>query len=210
TANEAGPDEVGAGEGDTITIEFNVDTNEPDISPDVIETAFSISRGGDSIADGLGTVANGLSAVWLDARTLEITLGSDATVKLTDTIAIHAAVNIRDYSGESATSTSSIEIDNGTFGSATPSVVSVQALEEGEFEVGAGEGDTVTIIFDEPTSMPDITPENIGSAFVLSAGSWGTVAGGVMASWSDEYTLVITLGSDATVKKGATFTIDRK
>ncbi|OMF24423.1 hypothetical protein BK133_23075, partial [Paenibacillus sp. FSL H8-0548] len=201
TAAEGGASEVGAGAGDTVTIVFDVPTNQPVIAAADIATALGLSAG------SWGTGPNGLSAAWSSSQTLVVTLGTDATVKKGATITLSASAGITDIGEESAASTDSAAI-NGTFGSSVPIIVSVIAAEDGVEEVGAGAGDTVTIAFDVPTNQPAIAAVNIATALGLSAGSWGTEANGLSVAWSSNQTLVVTLGSDATVKKGATITLN--
>src|SRR5690606_11146886 len=124
------------------------------------------------------------------------------------TITINAIAGIQDFIEESAASTAS-KVIGGTFGSAIPAVSSITATEGGVIEIGAGEGDTVTIVFDTPTNMPTIAAGDIANYFLLNGGSssWGTPAQGLSVSWSDNKTLVITLGSDTTAKKGQSIQI---
>ena len=60
----------------------------------------------------------------------------------------------------------------------------------------------MTIVFGTPTDQPALSVAQLNGA--LSSGSFGTAGNGASASWSDNKTLVVTLGSDATVKTGAT------
>jgi hypothetical protein len=201
TAAEAGAGEIGAGEDDTVTIVFDTPTNQPAIAAADVASKLVLSAG------GWGTAGNGLSAAWTDANTLVVTLGSDATVKKGATVTIDLSAGIKDIGEESAATVSSLVID-GTFGSQIPAIASITAAEAGAGEIGAGEDDTVTIVFDTPTNQPAIAAADVASKLVLSAGSWGTAGNGLSAAWTDATTLVVTLGSDATVKKGATVTID--
>ncbi|NOU99804.1 beta strand repeat-containing protein [Paenibacillus planticolens] len=190
TAVNAG-NQVGAGSGDAVTIVFDTPTNEATVGlPDLVLSAGSF-----------GTAGNGASVVWLNATTLVVTLGSDATVKKGATLTIAVSAGIKDIALESAVSTASSTI-GGTFGSQVPGITSITAADAGS-QVGAGLGDTVTIVFDTPTNEPTVGLSDL----VLSAGSFGTAGNGATVAWTDATTLVVTLGSDATVKSGATLSI---
>ncbi|MBP1991932.1 beta strand repeat-containing protein [Paenibacillus eucommiae] len=184
--------QVGAGQDDTVTINFDINTNQNAIAPGDIAALFSLSEG------SWGTPANGLSAEWTSAKQLVITLGSDATVKKAATVIVNQSAGIKDALGNSASNAGSSIID-GTFGSRVPAIATITAADTGS-QVGAGAGDTITIVLDTATNQPALALEDLE----LSAGSLGTAANGAAISWIDAKTLVITLGSDATVKKGAT------
>ena len=78
-----------------------------------------------------------------------------------------------------------------------PGITSMTAVDGGN-QVGAGLNDTMTIVFDTATNQPTLTPSQLSSA--LSSGTFGTAGNGAAVSWSDNKTLVVTLGSDADSK----------
>ena len=183
--------QVGAGLDDTMTIVFDIPTDQPALSVAQLNSALS--------SGSFGTAGNGASASWSDNKTLVVTLGSDATVKTGATVDV-SSLGIKDIGDESTTSTASSAI-GGTFGSQVPGITTVTAADAGH-QVGAGQNDTMTIVFDTPTDQPALSVAQLNSA--LSSGTFGTAGNGASVSWSDNKTLVITLGSDATVKSGAT------
>src|SRR5205085_2346760 len=113
----------------------------------------------------------------------------------------------KDNGEESAVSTANAAISLGSFLSQVPAISSITAAEAGASEVGAGAGDTVTIVFDTQTNQPAIAGADVATKLVLGAGSWGTAGNGLSAAWTNATTLVVTLGSDATVKTGAAVTV---
>ena len=180
----------GAGLNDTMTIVFDTPTDQPALSVAQLNSALSSGT--------FGTAGNGALVSWSDNKTLVITLGSDATVKSGATVDV-STLGIKDVGDESIASTASAAI-GGTFGSQVPGITSITAADDGH-QVGAGLSDTVTIVFDTSTDQPALSVSQLNSA--LSNGSFGTVGNGASVSWNDNKTLVVTLGSDATVRKDA-------
>ncbi|KUK65435.1 MAG: hypothetical protein XD84_0487 [Desulfotomaculum sp. 46_80] len=99
---------TGLGNGDTLTIAFNVDTSQPDV---LTKTAVDnlIDFGGKSF----GTEYSG---IWSNAKTLVLTVSDAvyATLAVGDTLAIKSTGNLKTANGRSSASASS-HIIGGTF-----------------------------------------------------------------------------------------------
>ena len=108
-AHEGGSSEPGLGANDTLTITFNVDTNQSGTLKDKAAVDAVINWGEKSF----GTEYSG---IWRDAKTLEIRAinAADATFVVSDSITIKQSASIKTADGLSAASTSTI-ISTGDF-----------------------------------------------------------------------------------------------
>ncbi|NOU96663.1 hypothetical protein GC093_26085 [Paenibacillus sp. LMG 31456] len=171
-------------DGQFFDVIFNAPTNKK--SGDLV-TFSKLSVNGSTLG---GT---GGSAVWQNSTTLRVTLGTNATVVVGNTITYDTTgENLSDYSGETAAPASIQQTIGGSFGSKVPTVSSITADNSG-VDLGPNEGDIVRVVFDIPTNEPNIVSL---SAFGLSSGIWGN---STVLGWLDNKTLEIELGSTANV-----------
>ncbi|WP_171634527.1 hypothetical protein, partial [Paenibacillus plantarum] len=154
---------------------------------------------------GTGSLGDAASITWNGAGTqMTITLGgSGIDVKYGDTLRL-ATGSLHNIGGEGAIGSSVSAIIKGTFGiGAIPTIGTIQATNDLGLG-GANAGDKVTIAFTAVTNTPSTT--NILSNIALSGGhKFGLNA---TAAWSlDGASLIITLGTNATVAVGDVVTI---
>ena len=174
--------------GDTITARFIEDTNEPPVgNKNQLDDLFTFSQ----------EIGDNYNAVWLNPRTLEITILDD-TVDTPPQVGglqliVKASGNLRNAGSTSLASTAVSPFLGGTFGTAPgPSFVSVVADDPDGGDAVFGAGDTITVTFDEATNEsfgPVLTKANLDTLFTFSQ-DLGTDYTGL---WSDPVTLVITI-----------------
>ncbi|MGO4501197.1 hypothetical protein AB4114_35765, partial [Paenibacillus sp. 2RAB27] len=130
----------GANAGDKVTIAFTAVTNIP--STLSILSSITLSSG--------HTFGTGATAAWsLDGASLIITLGTNATVTVGDTVTIGTGAGIKDYSGESATISGEGTI-SGTFGEIVQPTLSNVYATNGDGTAAVAEGDTLEFVFNTP------------------------------------------------------------
>ncbi|MCR4436407.1 MAG: S-layer homology domain-containing protein [Clostridiales bacterium] len=183
---EGGAAEAGLGAGDTLTLTFDVATNQT--------TGVNLSK---SAVDSLLTFSRPFGAnytgKWTNSKTLVITSvdASGASFSLGDTVTVNETANVRTSDGLSWSSTSTSPACTGTL-DPVPSIVSAVCAEGGTLEAGFGAGDTLTLTFDIPTNqVANTTYADKGEvdAVLTFSAPFGTDYSG---KWTDRQHLVIT------------------
>ncbi|MFC1671673.1 hypothetical protein ACFL01_00920 [Planctomycetota bacterium] len=176
--------------GDTITITFDADTNQPPVSTQAMIDAL-VAYSNDH------TFGSTYWAQWLDARTLKIELTTaPGDILLTDSVEILAGGNLKDSSGTSSACTDIMGI-TGNWGQAAsaPAIVSVVADDPDDLDTYLSSGDKLTITFDINTNQPTVTTMTMVDMLVDFGGkSLGTY---YMGWWQDAKTLVIDVSDGA-------------
>jgi hypothetical protein len=189
-------------DGDTLTLVFDRDTNQPAAATKA-EIDGLVDFGGSSLGDGY-------TGAWSDARTLVITV-TDATngnLAIGDTITIIAegTADLTNTAGTSAASTDSASVA-GAWGVPGPAVASITAADASASGAGIQAGDTLRIVFDVDTNEPAAaTKAEIDGLIGFGAGSLGTDYTG---SWTDAQSLLITVvnAGGATLAIGGAVTV---
>jgi uncharacterized repeat protein (TIGR01451 family) len=188
-ADPPGADAV-FGNRDTITVRFSEPTNQPAVATKAnLDNAFTFSQ----------NLGSNYTGVWLDPRTLEITIrnAAGATPPAVGTlrITVNAAANLKNAAGTSLVSTDTSPPLSGTFGTrAGPSILTLVAEDPGADDAIYNLNDTLTVKFSEPTNQPAVaTKANLDNVFTFSQ-NLGTNYTGV---WINAETLVITIRNAA-------------
>ncbi|MFD0681671.1 MULTISPECIES: beta strand repeat-containing protein [unclassified Paenibacillus] len=196
-ANVAGG--IAAEATDTITVYFDTPTNQA-IGTANLGSAVSLSKA----AGGTGSFGSTATVSW-DNTGKEMTIhlaGTGIDVKKGDSVVI--AANALKNVGSEGGIPQITAVIGGTFGfGVLPAIDSIVATND-TGNGGANQGDKVTVYFTAVTDKPSTT--SILSNISLSAGhTFGT---GATAAWSlDGQSLIITLGTGATIVVGDTITI---
>merc|ERR1712178_474708 len=154
TASEGGVSDIGIGVGDTITVVFDKQTSLP-----VVNTKSGV----DSLFDMSAQLGTDYSGVWTSYTTVKITLVNvtyAAAEELTRVgvlrLTVKSAYALQSADESSPVSTSTGVLD-GTWGDhSAPVIVSCNASDDGNQE-GIGNGDVITVVFDQETNSPAIT-----------------------------------------------------
>jgi len=146
---------IGLGNGDTITISFNVNIKQPPVNSKAAVDAL-ISFGGKSF----GTDYNG---VWTDTNTLVLTVinATGANLAVGDTLTINAGVDLKTADGISYALTSSGTI-SGTFGKA-----GVVRFTDTTLEAAVGAALNIPVGNITETEMLGLTSLNASGEFVM-------------------------------------------
>ncbi|MCR8635496.1 hypothetical protein [Paenibacillus radicis (ex Xue et al. 2023)] len=196
-ANVAGG--IAAEATDTITVYFDTPTNQA-IGTANLGSTVSLSKA----AGGTGSFGSTATVSW-DNTGKEMTIhlaGTGIDVKKGDSVVI--AANALKNVGSEGGIPQITAVIGGTFGfGVLPAIDSIVATND-TGNGGANQGDKVTVYFTAVTDKPSTT--SILSNISLSAGhTFGT---GATAAWSlDGQSLIITLGTGATIVVGDTITI---
>merc|ERR1711881_568451 len=154
TASEGGVSESGFGVGDTITVVFDKQTTLPVVNS---------KSGVDALFDLSAQLGDDYSAVWTSYTTVKITLVDvthAAAEELTRVGVLRLTVKSA-YVLQSADESSPVSTSTGVLGGSwlahsAPVIVSCDASDDGSQE-GIGNGDVITVVFDQETNSPAIT-----------------------------------------------------
>ncbi|MDF9408171.1 MAG: Internalin-A precursor [Pelotomaculum sp. PtaB.Bin013] len=146
---------IGLGNGDSITITFSVNINQPPVNSKAGVDAL-INFGGKSFGTNY-------SGTWTDANTLVLTVGNatGADLAVGDTITINAGVDLKTAGGISYTRTSSGTI-SGTFGKA-----GVVHFTDTTLEAAVGAALNIPVGNITETEMLGLTSLNASGEFVM-------------------------------------------
>jgi len=160
---------TGFSDGDTITVRFSEETNEPfkgtddQVTQTDLDKIFKYLQGGGELT----SLAGSYSGKWLNALTLRITI-DNADIATKPAIAqlrleVKETAELQDQDKSSIFSTSLSPPLTGTFGiEAGPSITSLVADDPDGGDAQYGAGDTITVRFSEDTNEPDPTPAVAG------------------------------------------------
>ena len=191
-ANDASGGHTGVQNGDQVILTFNGETASTPIDSDNIESALILNNG-----HSWGAI---VSAVWSTATytndTLTVTLDSDATIEVGDSITSDGII----MSGVNSQLRGTVTL-GGDFGFSIESAFASDASGGG---YGIQAGDTVVLKFSEATAGTVINSVNIDTALALSGGhTWLDGFGNVSTAWTTDIytydTLTITLGTTTSV-----------
>jgi len=196
---------TGDGEGinvnDTITINFNVATNQP-----LVAAKSDI----DALLNfGNETLGADYSGQWLSPTTLVITVvnATDASIGVGDSITVNDTGNLRTSDQQSIPSVSSLAIE-GSFGPSAAPVINCIIAENAGGGPGINANDTITINFNVNTNKPIVAVKSDIDA-LLDFGN-ASLGEDYTGQWTSLKTLVITLTnpSGATIAVGSYITIN--
>jgi hypothetical protein len=174
------------GNGDTITVRFSEQTNQPAVATKAnLDALFTFSQ-------SLGTSYVG---VWINPSTLVITTldstGATPPAVGSLTLTVKASSNLKNAAGTSLASTATSPLLDGSFGDKVgPSIVSFVADDPDNSDSIFSSGDTLTIRFDDATNQPAVaTKANLDALFTFSQSLGDDYSG----SWTQPNTLIITI-----------------
>lgn len=179
--------------GDKIYVSFSRPTNRV-----VISAA--------ALADACAALGTDASAIWKSATELEITVGTDATIKSGDTLTLDS-LGIKDENEQIAAVVSGLVL-GGSFGNAIkPRVVKAVAVSKTGHST-ASEGDQIVIMFNTLVTHNNITVKAKDGSFGTDFDNENKDATGnnEFINWKDNgvTTLTITLGSEPDVELNKT------
>merc|ERR1712086_673916 len=213
TAAEGGASEAGIGLGDTITVVFDKQT-----TLQAVDTKIGV----DELFDFSSYIGDDYTAVWTSYTTVKITI-VDAThaaaQELTRVgvlrLTVKAAYALQSADESSPVSTST-GVLAGTWGDhSAPVIVSCNASDSGSQE-GIGNGDVITVVFDQEINSPAIaTKDDVDAVFAFTDNTAAVVSLG--ADYTAEYaweavtgTVGVTAGSAVvSTSADARSTLDR-
>ena len=189
---------VGYGDGDIITVTFDVETNQPTVSTKAgVDALFSFSASGYN-GVSINMLGSDYTGVWSAANVLRINI-TDASNKAA-TAAQLAVGSLRlttkpdllfhaDLSSNSSVVTA--VVGSGTYGDHTkPAFLTVTASDTGGNE-GLGDGDTLTVVFDKETNQPfaelGLTKSEVDALFSFSF----TIGSNYTAVWTNDKVLTL-------------------
>jgi len=180
TAAEAGTSQSGLGDGDTITVVFDKQTTIPTVATKSdVDDLFTFSA----------QIGDDYTAAWTSYTTVQITI-VDAThaaaQELTRVgvlrLTVKAAYALQSADESSPVSTSTGVLEGSWLAHSAPVIVSCNASDGGSQE-GIGNGDVITVVFDQETNSPAIaTKADVDAVF----------------AFTDPTSAVVSLGADYT------------
>jgi len=221
------------GDGDVITAIFSEDTNmvpvraiNTEISRVELDSLFDYVFD-DGFENNPGELGTDYSAIWIDAKTLKITIiDSDqvgglplpeidkfkVTIKLLDPDP-DLDINLKDAAQDSLGSNSTSVLLSGTFGATTgPKLTFIEAADPDGTHIGSHEppgfsdGDTITVNFLEETNRPNAAQKaEIDTMFSFTeSGSAVSIGDDYIGAWKNSKVFVITIldAGDATLGIG--------
>ncbi|NOU64215.1 hypothetical protein GC096_09270, partial [Paenibacillus sp. LMG 31461] len=194
TAAEAGASENGAGAGDTLTIAFDIATNQ------TINTSNVLSKLTLPAERSLGTAP---SVSWTGNQTLVVYLDTNAVLYKGDAIAIDQSAGLKNAAGTSAVSEASHSIDEGSFGTNLLGITASDANYNSSTYRHSGQ--SFDIVFNAPTNKVGGDLATFNKLSTISGHTLGTDGS---AEWQNSTTLRVTLGTEATVVVGDTVIYD--
>ncbi|MBV5323128.1 MAG: hypothetical protein JZU60_04760, partial [Ilumatobacteraceae bacterium] len=157
-------DNVGPTSNDQIVITFDQATNGAGSLTKTQVDALIVLGGGSVGSSNFGTDYTG---VWTSSSVLTITIGAVTSgiqlVPGTTTVGIKGSAGLTDDLQSTISSTSSIVLI-GTF-TTTPAILSIVASNSNN-QVGLGNGDTVTITFDQSTNRAGASTQSVNKLFI--------------------------------------------
>merc|ERR1712054_670859 len=151
TASEGGVSESGIGAGDTITIVFDKQT-----TLQAVDTKIGV----DELFMFSSYLGDDYSGVWTSYTTVKITLVDvthAAAEELTRVGVLRLTVKMLQSADESSPVSTSTGVLGGSWlAHSAPVIVSCNASDDGNQE-GIGNGDVITVVFDQETNSPAIT-----------------------------------------------------
>merc|ERR1711865_398596 len=180
TAAEGGASEAGIGDGDIITVVFDKQT-----TLNAVDTKIGV----DDLFHFSSYIGDDYTAVWTSYTTVKITIVDAthaATEELTRVGVLRLTVkssNSLQSADESSPVSTSTGVLAGTWGDhSAPVIVSCNASDGGSQE-GIGNGDVITVVFDQETNSPAIaTKADVDAVF----------------GFTDPSSAVVSLGADYT------------
>merc|ERR1712086_918327 len=183
TAAEGGASEAGIGLGDTITVVFDKQT-----TLQAVDTKIGV----DELFDFSSYIGDDYTAVWTSYTTVQITI-VDATHAAAEELTrvgvlrltVKAAYALKSADESSPVSTST-GVLAGTWGDhSAPVIVSCNASDGGSQE-GIGNGDVITVVFDQEINSPAIaTKDDVDAVFAFTDNTAAVVSLG--ADYTAEY-----------------------
>ena len=183
------PATAGLSAGDTLTLTFTMNTNEPAVATTTqVNTLLSFSA----------TVGTEYTGVWTSPSVLRISFSDTGGSNVVDTRVNHLQVtvrpegNLKSSDGSSQASTSSAVITGSWGPFAKPTIASMTAADGAPTQGGIGNGDTLTIVFNAATNSPSLPDAaTINTLFTFNA----PIATAMAGTWADADRLVITINT---------------